>query len=494
MEPASVLSASAHDAAAARATDETESLSSSSLSASSLSSSSILSASSETGDVGGHRGDGDGDGTAPPYDPWSGLVFGGGNSASGAGGGRGAQEGGDDGGAVVDDVVGVQEGGGSDRVAVLAERGRSVFRSFLTSLVQFHAGFVAAARHDRLVQLIRSSGTTKAHLKDAVILHGGITCCSLLLWQHALLPGVRSLSCYDPLAFYFEPAASLSNGSDASTSGPEPQQVVSCGEDWLSSAVVIVATLLFYFLWVFPEYVLAQVENGKWLKDISVRAYARFVFLRRERQARQLRSHEEKTLYRRQARHGSSSRRESRAIRGHRPGDVAKGALQKFAEAVYASTFVIMLLLLQTTIAAVVPGFAGFAVSQLVLSWAYALLCFEYRLPDWELDERFRYVEANWPFFSGFGVAVAIPCALADWWGGFFLSYGVWFLVLPLFVVNAIGASRPPHERRAGRSVFVVRFVFDAAKHLNSVVLRMLVWIIEDGLKLLYRFFLWVRR
>lgn len=327
---------------------------------------------------------------------------------------------------------------------VLGQRSRDLVSSTASGLDQFRAGILTAGRPDRLYRLRCESDTVAACLDNTLLLHGLMTCGSLLFWQHALGPVLRSLVDEDGGLLY--------------------------------TAVMMFTSVLFYLAWVIPEFVVAQLENRPWLSAVSVRAYAVFVLRRRQITQRAF-----QRLKNRQDKQGQEVREQGRSLEKIHTVRRKAGVYHLpriVAEEVYSMTFIWMLYTLQSLVSKFVPGVLGFLGAQILLSWAYALTCFDYRWPDWELDFKLRYVEANWPFFAGFGVVVAAPSAIAEWWGGYFLGYGVWYLMYPLFVVNAIAAAKPPHSRHLGARL---KF-FWVAKHMNGLVLRLFVWLVQVAL------------
>ena len=110
------------------------------------------------------------------------------------------------------------------------------------------------------------------------------------------------------------------------------------------------------------------------------------------------------------------------------------------------------------------------------LCWLYSLYCFEYKWAHWSISKRLKYIEENWPYFVGFGLVVGTPFTLASYYYGLWISYAIWWLLFPLFIITAIGAKPPEDTEVKGK----VRFaLFKFAKLLNMYSLNFLVWIIK---------------
>ena len=70
------------------------------------------------------------------------------------------------------------------------------------------------------------------------------------------------------------------------------------------------------------------------------------------------------------------------------------------------------------------------------MSWSFALYAFDYKwaLRGWNVATRFDHVERHWAFFLGFG----LPCTLLTIVFPYFISYGVYSYMFPLFILLAI--------------------------------------------------------
>jgi hypothetical protein len=97
------------------------------------------------------------------------------------------------------------------------------------------------------------------------------------------------------------------------------------------------------------------------------------------------------------------------------------------------------------------------------MSWSFSLYAFDYKwaLRGWNAAARFDRLERHWAFFLGFGA----PCTLATvFLPSYFISYGIYALLFPLFVLLAI---RSGEGEEGGVGVGEAREAAVAAKAAN---------------------------
>jgi len=198
----------------------------------------------------------------------------------------------------------------------------------------------------------------------------------------------------------------------------------------------------YYILWIIPVFLLSFLINGKWLQTVSQKSFT--------------------------------------ILTNHPPKGTSLKSLGQLPKAVaaevYTSTFYVMFIF-QCTLCTFIPFF-GPLVNFILLCWMYSLYCFEYKWSNWHIGRRLKYIEDNWPYFFGFGMVTATPFTVASIYGGFWLSYAVWWLLFPYFIIMAIGAKKPPQEltnKEGKTSVALFRF----AKSLNSLILSFAVSFIK---------------
>lgn len=122
-------------------------------------------------------------------------------------------------------------------------------------------------------------------------------------------------------------------------------------------------------------------------------------------------------------------------------------ALTSLSQELYRS-ILFAVLFLQATIAQRIPVI-GPAVSAALMTWLYALYCFDYKwnLHAVPLEARTRAVEQQWAYFAGFGaLMVAVPAVMP-----FFEGAALTGLLFPLFIVAAADADpKAAYERARG--------------------------------------------
>ncbi|KAL1139434.1 hypothetical protein AAG570_006418, partial [Ranatra chinensis] len=182
-------------------------------------------------------------------------------------------------------------------------------------------------------------------------LNGGVFWLSILLFEYCLLPAVKYV-----LNIVF---------------GHSPQIGKSV---W--SLIHTFLNVTFGALWVVPLFFLSKVVNSLWFQDIADSAY--------------------------------------RYSRG-RP-QVLSSFGKLVADALF-SVLVQFLFLLQSILVSSVPvSPVGYLLSLVHMCMLYSLYAFEYKWYNmgWELHKRLNYIEANWPYFIGFGLPLAVLTGLTS--------------------------------------------------------------------------------
>jgi len=217
-------------------------------------------------------------------------------------------------------------------------------------------------------------------------------------------------------------------------------------DSFVTQKIALVCYFIFvgsyYILWIIPVFLLSFLINGKWLQIVSQKSFL--------------------------------------ILNNHLPKGASLKSLGQLPKAVaaevYTSTFYVMFVF-QCTLCTFIPFF-GPLVNFVLLCWMYSLYCFEYKWSHWHIGRRLKYIEDNWPYFFGFGMVTATPFTVASVYGGFWLSYAIWWLLFPYFIVMAIAAKKPPQEltnKEGKTSVALFRF----AKYLNSLILSFAVSFIK---------------
>jgi len=200
---------------------------------------------------------------------------------------------------------------------------------------------------------------------------------------------------------------------------------------------------LYHLLWIIPVFLLSFLINSKWLQVVSEKAFI--------------------------------------VLTNHPPQSTSLNSLSQLprvmATEVYTSTFYVMFLI-QCFLCALIPFF-GPLMNFVLLCWMYSLYCFEYKWSHWHIGRRLKYIEDNWPYFFGFGMVTATPFTLASIYGGFWISYAVWWLLFPYFIIMAIGAKKPPQELLSNKEGKTSVALFHLAKALNSLILSIAVSFIK---------------
>ncbi|XP_071500546.1 etoposide-induced protein 2.4-like [Diadema antillarum] len=186
-----------------------------------------------------------------------------------------------------------------------------------------------------------------------------------------------------------------------------------------------VLTYIFRAFWVLPLFLLSKAVSGLWFQDIADAAY------RKSRGRPQLPS------------------------------------LSRLIADLTFSVLVQILFLLQSMLVSLVPikGVSQF-LSMFHLSLLNALYSFEYKWFNmgWEVHTRIAYVEANWPYFMGFGLPLALITSLPS---SYFVSGCLFSTVFPLFIIS--GNEAQPRAKPCDFQVQIFSFAIGIA---NKVFYR----------------------
>ncbi|XP_014247542.1 etoposide-induced protein 2.4 homolog [Cimex lectularius] len=202
-------------------------------------------------------------------------------------------------------------------------------------------------------------------------LNGGVFWFSILLFECGLLPLVKYILF---VAF-----------GETSTVGSTVWSLI---QSFLS--------LIFSTVWVLPLLLLSKVVNSLWFQDIADSAY------RHSRGRPQLLSSFGKLI----------------------------------ADALF-SVLIQFLFLIQTLLVSYFPVSPfGYLFSLVHTCMLYSLYSFEYKMYNmgWELHKRLNFIEANWPYFIGFGLPLALLTSLTN---SYIVSGCIFSILFPLFIISA---------------------------------------------------------
>lgn len=270
----------------------------------------------------------------------------------------------------------------------LASQLSSVCRAIVNGLLCGLAGFRDALCLHRCIVFFVHDPRILAKTANCFVLNGFIFLGSVLLLDYGLRPTVHLLL-----------TAVL--GADSAT----------------RCAAALVG--LYNLLWLFPAYLVSFLVNCIWYNEI-----AELVVAAAQRRA----------LQQRAARQGLAlvPGDTGPVVKVHRPDAVAFVSQELYRAALFAVFFA------QVLVAGAVPRI-GPALNLLLLSFLYALYCFDYKwsLHGVQLQQRLAYFERHWAFFLGFGAATVLPMAFVSFYVGAALV-GVLF---PLWIMMACDSN-----------------------------------------------------
>eukprot|EP00123_Amoebidium_parasiticum_P012878 comp21629_c0_seq1/m.30367 comp21629_c0_seq1/g.30367 ORF comp21629_c0_seq1/g.30367 comp21629_c0_seq1/m.30367 type:complete len:305 (-) comp21629_c0_seq1:304-1218(-) len=193
----------------------------------------------------------------------------------------------------------------------------------------------------------------------------------------------------------------------------------------------------YYVLWVYPVYCISFILNSIWYQDIATIAH--------------------KALD-----SGATPRQQSR------PTSVVQAISTQIADLVYTLSLE-LLLALQVMATNVLPAI-GPPLSFFLMSWLYALYCFEYKWMNahWPVERRLEFIETRWPYFAGFGM----PFACCTFFFPAFVNGGVFAMLYPMYIIMATRA-RVEVEEAQPRAVIGRLAVFALATALTDGAIRM---------------------
>lgn len=159
-------------------------------------------------------------------------------------------------------------------------------------------------------------------------------------------------------------------------------------------------SLIFETCWVIPLFILSKIVNSLWFQDIADSAYK---------------------------------------YSGGRP-QFMQSISKLLADTVF-SVIVQALFLVQAMIVSIIPIYClGYVFSLVHMCLLYSLYAFEYKWFNngWELHKRLSYIEANWPYFIGFGLPLAVLTQLTD---SLLISAAIFSILFPFFIISGNEAN-----------------------------------------------------
>ncbi|XP_037087160.1 etoposide-induced protein 2.4 homolog [Pollicipes pollicipes] len=250
-----------------------------------------------------------------------------------------------------------------------------------------HASTTGATRPEPANQRSRQKSTRRVQesepslrqrLLECCTLNGGVLLLSMLLFQYAVLPALRSC-----VTLVFGPAAMSTDRFSVWT------------------ILNLILTYTFSALWVLPIFGISKIINCIWFQDIADTAY--------------------------RTSQGRASSRLGLSIL------VADTLFSIFAQALF---------LIQGMLASLVLPIYGLgdAVCLLHMCLLYALYSFEYKWFNmgWELHKRLTFIETEWPYFLGFGLPLAL---MTQTFSSYIMNGCVFSLVFPVFILSGNEAN-----------------------------------------------------
>eukprot|EP00096_Caligus_rogercresseyi_P002151 TRINITY_DN1406_c0_g1_i2.p1 TRINITY_DN1406_c0_g1~~TRINITY_DN1406_c0_g1_i2.p1 ORF type:complete len:366 (-),score=98.59 TRINITY_DN1406_c0_g1_i2:1229-2326(-) len=267
------------------------------------------------------------------------------------------------------DILLSREPRGSEPLGMLAKR-RSVERRLREQKQKSFSSSLGS--EDSLTSgLKRSPPRILERTLKCCALNGCVFWLSIVLFERAVLPTLKM----GLFAVLGEPRSNL-------------------GERLWSLTLPLLSTT-FSALWVLPFFLLSKVVNAIWFQDIADSAF-----------------------------------KSSRSVPQSMP-----SLTLMIADTVF-SILIESLFLLQGKLCSYLPiALLGRAVNLLHLALLHSLYCFEYKWfnQGLELHKRLYFIEANWPYFLGFGLPLALLTSLPDNW---VVSGCVFSMLFPLFIVS----------------------------------------------------------
>ncbi|KAJ8913417.1 hypothetical protein NQ315_017160 [Exocentrus adspersus] len=178
-----------------------------------------------------------------------------------------------------------------------------------------------------------------------------------------------------------------------------PMWVKDTGEgSWSRTAIFLL--FLYRLIWITPIFTLSKILNTIWFQDIADLAY--------------------------------------RHSRG-RPVYTKKWSLIG-ADCLF-SIIIQLLFLLQAVAVSYIPIYVvGYILSFVQMCMLYSLYAFEYKWFNmgWEIHRRLSFIEANWPYFIGFGMPMTL---ITQFWDSWMVSGCVFSILFPFYIISGNEAS-----------------------------------------------------
>lgn len=124
----------------------------------------------------------------------------------------------------------------------------------------------------------------------------------------------------------------------------------------------------------------------------------------------------------------------------------------------------------------------GQIISILQYSLLYSLYSFEYKWfsMGWELHRRLYYIERMWPYFSGFGLPLALATHMMP---NYFSQTALFSLLFPLFILTANEAGETRTTNKINYKIPFFSFVVWLSNKLLFLALSLSQWIKKRNLK-----------
>eukprot|EP01112_Ceratiomyxa_fruticulosa_P023911 TRINITY_DN938_c0_g1_i2.p1 TRINITY_DN938_c0_g1~~TRINITY_DN938_c0_g1_i2.p1 ORF type:complete len:352 (+),score=37.88 TRINITY_DN938_c0_g1_i2:791-1846(+) len=216
---------------------------------------------------------------------------------------------------------------------------------------------------------------------------------------------------------------------------PHINSLFSSFGDSLINSFPNVFGLFYYMLWIYPIYLLSFVFNAVWYGELAELTY------------KKLGGKGETVLSYQSILQGASD--------------------ELYRNLMFLTTLIFSFLLYTVPLVGPILQFV-------MITYLYAFFCFDYK---WllqggiSLERRLRHFESHWTYMLGFG----LPFTAASYFFPYLISYGVYAIIYPLFIIVAV-IARPiknmdtPHLRKSLP-------IFDASRRMNNAVVQGITWL-----------------